>query len=48
MKMQLSNYRGWRIAESYLKANPEATPESLLQPTFYLSDKTLREAKYMP
>jgi hypothetical protein len=39
---------GWRIAESYLKANPEATPESLLQPTFYLSDKTLREAKYMP
>ena len=39
---------GWRIAESYLKAHPEATPESLLQPGFYLSEKTLREAKYMP
>lgn len=41
-------FTGWRIVESYLKTHPDATPESLLQPAFYLSDTALREARYIP
>lgn len=48
MPSMTGRFIGWRIAEAYLDSHPEATVESLLRPGFYLSDSTLRDARYAP
>lgn len=43
-----ARYIGWRIVESYMKRNPEASLSYLLQPEFYNSPDALRLSAYNP
>lgn len=45
---RVGRYFGYEIVKAYLKAHPEATPESLLLPEFYNDSSVLIESGYVP
>ena len=45
---RVGRYFGYEIVKAYLKAHPEATPESLLLPDFYNDSSVLIESGYVP